>query len=91
MSARIIIFGSSGCLAKHIGENLNKGGYNLKKISRKNFDYINNNKYQFTHSKTNIGLCSSIKEASKLIKNQYVLYAHDDMYFCKNSQFMKFF
>ena len=48
------------------------------------YDYINNNKYQFTHSKTNIGLCSSMKEASKLIKNQYVLYAHDDMYFCKN-------
>ena len=48
------------------------------------YDYINNNKYQFTHSKTNIGLCSSIKEASKLIKNQYILYAHDDMYFCKN-------
>ena len=48
------------------------------------YDYINNNKYQFTHSKTNIGLCSAIKEASKLIKNQYVLYAHDDMYFCKN-------
>ena len=48
------------------------------------YDYINNNKYQFTHSKTNIGLCSAIKEASKLIKNEYVLYAHDDMYFCKN-------
>tara|TARA_B100000470_G_scaffold218948_1_gene205084 strand:- start:232 stop:1080 length:849 start_codon:yes stop_codon:yes gene_type:complete len=48
------------------------------------YDYIKNNKYQFTHSKTNIGLCSSIKEASKLIKNQYILYAHDDMYFCKN-------
>ena len=48
------------------------------------YDYIKNNKYQFTHSKTNIGLCSSIKEASKLIKNEYVLYAHDDMYFCKN-------
>lgn len=48
------------------------------------YDYINNNKYQFTHSKTNIGLCSSIKESSKLIKNEYVLYAHDDMYFCKN-------
>ena len=25
------------------------------------YDYINNNKYKFTHSKTNIGLCSSIK------------------------------
>ena len=42
MNAGIIIFGSSGCLAKHIGENLNKERYNLKKISRKNFDYINN-------------------------------------------------
>ena len=48
------------------------------------YDYINNNKYQFTHSKMNIGLCSSITEASKLIKNEYVLYSHDDMYFCKN-------
>ncbi len=48
------------------------------------YDYIKNNKYQFTHSKKNIGLCSAIKEASKLIKNEYVLYAHDDMYFCKN-------
>ena len=48
------------------------------------YDYINNNKYQFTHSKKNIGLCSAIREASKLIKNEYVLYAHDDMYFCKN-------
>ena len=33
MNAKIIIFGSNGCLAKHIGENLNEGGYNLKKIS----------------------------------------------------------
>ena len=47
MDARIIIFGSNGCLAKHISENLNKGGYNLKKISRKNFDYINNNNKLF--------------------------------------------
>ena len=43
MNARIIIFGANGCLAKHISENLNEEGYNLKKISRKNFDYINNN------------------------------------------------
>ena len=47
MNAKIIIFGSNGCLAKHIGENLNKEGYNLKKISRKNFDYINNNNKLF--------------------------------------------
>ena len=47
MNPRIIIFGSSGCLARHIGESLNQGGYNLKKISRKNFDYINNNNKLF--------------------------------------------
>jgi len=43
MNAKIIIFGSNGCLAKHIGENLYAGGYDLKKISRKNFNYVNNN------------------------------------------------
>ena len=48
------------------------------------YDYILNKKYQFTHSKTNIGLCSSLKEATKLITNEYVIYAHDDMFFCKN-------
>ncbi len=48
------------------------------------YDYIYNNRYQFTYSKKNIGLCSSIKEASKLINNEYILYAHDDMYFCKD-------
>ena len=43
------------------------------------YDYVINANYQFTYSKTNIGLCSSINEASKLIKHDYVLYAHDDM------------
>ena len=47
-------------------------------------EFIKKENYLFTHSKDNIGLCSSIKEASKLIKNDYVLYTHDDMYFCKD-------
>ena len=47
-------------------------------------EFIKNENYLYTHSKDNIGLCSSIKEASKLIKNDYVLYTHDDMYFCKD-------
>ena len=41
-------------------------------------------RYQFTYSKENIGLCSSLKNASKLIDNEYILYAHDDMFFCKD-------
>ena len=42
------------------------------------------NKILFTHSLENIGLCSSLNKAAKLISNDYILYAHDDMYFCKN-------
>jgi len=36
----------------------------------------------YTHSNTNIGLCSAINKAAKDITNDYILYAHDDMYFC---------
>ncbi len=47
-------------------------------------DYIKSKNYSFTYSKNNIGLCSSMSELSKIIKCDYVLYSHDDMYFCKN-------
>ena len=45
-------------------------------------DYANENKIFFTHSKSNIGLCSAINKVVSTVKNKYVLYAHDDMYFC---------
>ena len=45
-------------------------------------DFAINNNYKHTSSETNIGLCSAINKAAKLVSNQYVLYAHDDMYFC---------
>ncbi len=44
--------------------------------------YIKSKKYNYTFSKENIGLCSAINKASKLSKNHYILYSHDDMYFC---------
>ena len=47
-------------------------------------DYAINNKLIYTHSKTNIGLCSSINKAATKISTKYVLYVHDDMYLCKN-------
>ena len=37
---------------------------------------------EFTHSETNIGLCSSINKAAQLASFNYILYSHDDMYFC---------
>ena len=46
------------------------------------FDFIQNEGYKYTYSETNIGLCSSINKAAKLAKYEYILYSHDDMYFC---------
>ena len=47
-------------------------------------DYIIKSNFKYTHSKFNIGLCSSINKAASLSSSEYILYAHDDMFFCKN-------
>ena len=44
--------------------------------------FIKKNRYKYTYSKENLGLCSSVNKASKLITCEYILYCHDDMYFC---------
>ena len=45
-------------------------------------NFIKEKGYKYTYSETNIGLCSAINMAAKLATNQYILYSHDDMYFC---------
>ena len=47
-------------------------------------NFVKANNYKHTISEDNIGLCSSINKAAKLVSNQYILYSHDDMYFCPN-------
>ena len=47
-------------------------------------DFIKTNNYKHTSSVNNIGLCSSVNKAAKLASNKYILYSHDDMYFCPN-------
>ena len=47
-------------------------------------DFVKTNNYKYTISDENIGLCSSINKAAKLVSSQYILYSHDDMYFCPN-------
>ena len=47
-------------------------------------NYIKENNLKFTHTKDNIGLCSSVNKAFLKSTKKYILYAHDDMYFCKN-------
>tara|TARA_B100001121_G_C18646807_1_gene602104 strand:- start:103 stop:936 length:834 start_codon:yes stop_codon:yes gene_type:complete len=45
-------------------------------------ELIKNLGYKYSYSKNNIGLCSAINNAAKLSNNKYILYSHDDMYFC---------
>ncbi len=44
--------------------------------------FVKSNNFKHTTSDNNIGLCSSINKAAKLVSNHYILYSHDDMYFC---------
>src|SRR5210317_234863 len=46
--------------------------------------YALNNNIKHTYRETNIGLCSSMNKAYSLTTTDHILYAHDDMYFCKN-------
>jgi len=46
--------------------------------------YALDNNIKHTFSETNIGLCSSMNKAYSLTTTDHILYAHDDMYFCKN-------
>ena len=45
-------------------------------------DFIKKKNIKFTHSPKNLGLCSSINLAAKLSSSNFILYSHDDMYFC---------
>ncbi len=68
----------------------------IKKNSKNNFkiilhinegrdgtlEYANENNIEYTYSNKNIGLCTSLNNACKLVKTKYILYSHDDMYFC---------
>ena len=47
-------------------------------------EYALKNNIKHSHSKSNIGLCSSMNKAYSLTTTDHILYAHDDMYFCKN-------
>ena len=45
-------------------------------------EHVKKSKLKFTYSANNLGLCTAINLAAKLSTTDYILYAHDDMYFC---------
>ena len=44
--------------------------------------YLKNNKINFTYTKYNSGICEGMNSAAKLASKDYILYSHDDFYFC---------
>ena len=47
-------------------------------------NYLKDNKINFTYTKYNSGICEGMNSASKLANKDYILYSHDDFYFCPN-------
>jgi len=45
-------------------------------------DFVRNNKYKYSYSKINSGVCVAFNEAVKLSTKKFIVLGHDDMYFC---------
>ncbi len=72
-------------------ESINKNSFYKNEIlvhinegSDGTIEYLEDSNIKFTHSKTNIGLCSGCNIISKKSKFDLILYSHDDMYYLPN-------
>ena len=45
-------------------------------------DYLKDNNFKYTHTNYNSGICKGMNMAAAQSKYDYILYAHDDFYFC---------
>lgn len=45
-------------------------------------EFVESNSVKYLYNKTNVGLCKAVNEGVKISKFDYIIYAHDDMYFC---------
>ena len=45
-------------------------------------EYLKENNIKYTYTTNNSGICEGMNMASKLVTSNYILYAHDDFYFC---------
>tara|TARA_Y100000590_G_scaffold159501_1_gene183036 strand:- start:1422 stop:2258 length:837 start_codon:yes stop_codon:yes gene_type:complete len=43
-------------------------------------DYLESKKIKYSFSNNNVGLCTGVNKASKLITTDFIMYIHDDMY-----------
>ena len=58
----------------HVSEDFDKSTRN----------YLNRENIKFTYTDKNVGLCTAINLIAKKARFPYLIYSHDDMYFCPN-------
>ena len=47
-------------------------------------DFVKDQKIKHTYTKNNVGMCTATNLAAARATTKYILYSHDDMYFCPN-------
>ena len=47
-------------------------------------DFLKQENIEYTFSNNNLGLCKAVNIASKKAVEKYIVYSHDDFYFCPN-------
>ena len=47
-------------------------------------EYLKSINIEYSYTNYNSGICTGMNMAAKKAKTQYILYAHDDFYFCPN-------
>ncbi len=45
-------------------------------------EYVKKNNLKYLYNEKNVGLCKAMNDGVKISSNKYIIYAHDDMYFC---------
>ena len=53
-------------------------------IDKETLNFINHINIDHTKTNENVGLCRGVNTASKKVNTNYIVYAHDDMYFLPN-------
>ena len=88
LSIVIPTFNNLDYLKKTI-ESLKKNTYSKYEIvvhvndgSDGTIDFLESENIKYSWSKNNIGLCSAINQVVKISNYEYIVYSHDDCYFC---------
>jgi glycosyltransferase involved in cell wall biosynthesis len=58
--------------------------FHVNEGSDGSLEFIRNNGYKFSYSIKNEGVCVAFNEGVKQATNEFLVLAHDDMYFCPN-------